>query len=251
MKRIAAFAAAAVVALALAGTALAGTTYTLVPSVPSINWTDTTKWAPSVNYPGAQAGDTPIFRSGTSTLNVDAAIPNAVTVAFSCSGCALDFPAGGSLGVNGTGSSLGDGVTVTINGGTFVISGGTLALGPSSQTLALNTGSLDVQSGGGISNLVTGGTSGTLTVDGSVAFRSNSLVPALSGSGTLMMPNGNTLTVGAASTNTTFSGVYQDGIGGGAKLTKSGTGTLTLSGPNAYTGTTDIQSGEVDVTGTV
>jgi len=51
--------------------------------------------------------------------------------------------------------------------------------------------------------------------------------------------NGNTLTAGGNNGTTTYAGV----IGGTGGLTKAGTGTLTLSGNNTYTGATTINAG--------
>ena len=52
--------------------------------------------------------------------------------------------------------------------------------------------------------------------------------------------------VGALSTNSTFAGVIGNDAGG-AKLTKVGTGTLTLTGSNLYNGTTTISNGTLQV----
>ena len=56
----------------------------------------------------------------------------------------------------------------------------------------------------------------------------------------------NNLTIGNNGLSTSFSGVIQDGGlngGTGGSLTKIGTGTLTLNGPNTYTGGTTIEAG--------
>jgi autotransporter-associated beta strand protein len=50
-----------------------------------------------------------------------------------------------------------------------------------------------------------------------------------------------TLTIGSDNTSTTYSGVLTNGSG--LSLTKTGTGTLTLSGANTYTGATAINAG--------
>lgn len=63
---------------------------------------------------------------------------------------------------------------------------------------------------------------------------------ALSGSGGIF-GYGN-LTIGAKNTNTTYSGVIASGTG---KLVKTGTGSLTLSGSNLYTGGTTISGGRL------
>jgi fibronectin-binding autotransporter adhesin len=252
MRRLAAGAVAAVAALTCASTALAGTIYTLNPGdPPTVNWSDTTKWIPSTGYPGSQPGDSANAPSSTSTVNLDVQVPNPLDAfAFICTGCTFNFPAGGGLTLAGSGV-IGDGTAVTINGGALAVaSGGTLSFGSSPQTVALNSGTLDVQSGGAATNALVNGT-GTLSVDGSVGFKASSAVGELTGSGTVTMPNAGGLTVGGADSADLFSGVYQDGSGGSATLTKTGTGTLTLTGSNTYTGSTDIQQGGLTVQGSV
>ena len=71
----------------------------------------------------------------------------------------------------------------------------------------------------------------------------NQAIGSLAGAGTVT-DNGApaTLTTGANNTSTIFSGVIQDGTGA-LSLTKSGTGTLILSGTNTYTGATTINGG--------
>lgn len=68
---------------------------------------------------------------------------------------------------------------------------------------------------------------------------------ALSGTGSVS--GRNSLTVGGKNTNTTFSGVFTSGSG---RLTKNGTGTLTLSGANLHTGGTLINAGRLQATNT-
>src|SRR3989449_10872235 len=54
------------------------------------------------------------------------------------------------------------------------------------------------------------------------------------------------LTAGGNNSSTTFSGVMQNGSGTVA-LAKTGTGTLTWSGVNTYSGTTTVSAGVLDV----
>src|SRR5207249_3161535 len=64
----------------------------------------------------------------------------------------------------------------------------------------------------------------------------------------------NNLKVGSNNLNTTFSGVMQDGGsfgGSGGSLTKIGTGMLTLSGTNTYTGETNVRRGILQVDGSI
>ena len=59
------------------------------------------------------------------------------------------------------------------------------------------------------------------------------------------------ITVGGNNTNTNFGGILLNGSTATLGLTKSGTGTQTLSGANAYTGPTTVTGGTLEVTGSL
>ena len=106
-------------------------------------------------------------------------------------------------------------------------------------TLTISAGTLTVSGTlHDTSDIVVNG--GTYDVDASDTVRS------ISGAGAIEIASGQTLTTGDRS-NDTISGV----ISGAGSLTKVGTGTLTLSTNNTYTGATTISAGSVKVTGTL
>ncbi|MCX6878881.1 MAG: autotransporter-associated beta strand repeat-containing protein [Verrucomicrobia bacterium] len=138
---------------------------------------------------------------------------------------------------NGTGS-----VALTKTGaGTLTLSGTNTFSGATT----INTGTLAMGSSTGLSasSSVTINSSGTLDVSGN-----NITIDGLLGTGTINNNGGSaaTLTAGASGTSTTFGGVIADG-GKAIALTKTGAGTLTLTGVNTYSGTTTIQNGTVSV----
>ena len=80
-------------------------------------------------------------------------------------------------------------------------------------------------------------------------------IGSLEGSGIVFLGS-NPLSVGSNNRSTDYSGLIQDGRpdggeGTGGALTKIGSGTLTLSGVNTYTGATTINSGKLEVDGSI
>jgi len=155
--------------------------------------------------------------------------------------------------------------TNTINGtGTLRLNGwfGTSNPGTSGKiAISLGAGALiDVQSGaalqnGGWSYIIWNNNQASLKMDGSLDFADgNSVtVDALTGSGTITKtwgPETKTLTVGTANGSGTFSGTIVNPAGTIA-LTKTGTGTQTLSGNNRYSGGTTVSVGTLLVNGSI
>ncbi len=104
---------------------------------------------------------------------------------------------------------------------------------------------------GGIISFVDAATGGTSQVElygnGGLAISLHNpgsvAIGSLAGDGKVVLGSNN-LAVGGNNLNTTFSGVIE---GSGGSLTKEGTGTLTLSGSNSYSGGTTVTAGTLAV----
>jgi fibronectin-binding autotransporter adhesin len=116
---------------------------------------------------------------------------------------------------------------------------------------AINNGTLKFRSTGSGAPLPSGSGKGNVIINSpgilDLNARSvtiNGLSDGGSGGGTVTSSTAGaaTLTVGANDQTSTFSGVIQNGSGT-IGLAKTGTGTLTLSGVNSYTGPTTVQNG--------
>ena len=133
------------------------------------------------------------------------------------------FLAGDMSGYSGaitTNNTFGNVIATNLDGTASSNTGSTAAAftvnnGGNSFYLGINTGSFNM---------------GSLAGTGQVAPLGTSAVTS-------------TLSVGALNSNTTFSGVLRNGTPGILALTKVGSGTLTLSGQNTYTGATTINAG--------
>ena len=168
-----------------------------------------------------------------------------------------DFAFTGSADLNlGTGAVTlsGGSRSVTVNGSNLTVGG---AIGDGGNAYGLTkagTGTL-ILSG---SQTYTGATtisagtlkgaigSGALSVSGTYDLNgADRSVAAISGAGGITL-GANTLTT-SSSSDSTFSGA----LGGTGGLTKSGSGILTLSGTNTYTGATSVTAGGLKMNGTL
>ncbi|HTQ38104.1 MAG TPA: autotransporter-associated beta strand repeat-containing protein [Pirellulales bacterium] len=195
-----------------------------------------------------------IFTSANSYANTSIDLNNALQIG---NGTSTTASLGtGSVALNGTltvNRPNAYNVTNSITGGgTFIQSGGgmTTLSGANSGawSTTINSGTLQIGSG---SNIGTGNltmTSGILDLNGA-----SPSVNSLSGSGTIDNVSSTTASVltDNQTTTTAFSGNIQNTAGpsgGTVALTLAGTGNLTLSGINTYSGNTTINGGILTLT---
>ena len=153
-------------------------------------------------------GTAVISNIANATLNLGA-LDDAGTAAT------LNFNGAGTLVMNTASTSLVAGSVIGVNAGKIVSSHGT----------ALANATINV-----------GASVGLFEVAGSQS------IAGLTGSGSVTL-NGYNLSIGAADNlSTTFTGVISDGTTAGG-LIKTGTGTLTLSGANTFTGALTVNAG--------
>ncbi len=185
---------------------------------------------------GATAAESHIVVNGAA---VAGALANNIIVADSADGGSATFVVNGGPvpGANGATmnfyeDSSGEAANITINGGSNGGKGARLlffdhADGGQASINLFGDGQMDIGS-----RAAPGVTVGSLAGDG------------------LVFLGAKTLTVGLNNQSTSFAGVIQDGgrsHGTGGSLTKTGSGTITLSGANLYTGTTSVTAGTLEV----
>ncbi|WP_050024184.1 autotransporter-associated beta strand repeat-containing protein [Verrucomicrobium sp. BvORR034] len=174
-----------------------------------------------------------------------------------------------SITITSAGTGYSSAPTVTLAGG-----GGTGAVVGMVNTSANTSGGITKTGNGNLTltgaNTYTGATvveTGVLIAGNASAFGVNSATTvnagatlrlagngvtlgSLSGSGTVedTTATAATLTLGSDGTSTNFSGVLQNGSGGGLlSVLKTGAGTQVFSGVNTYTGTTTINQGALQI----
>lgn len=181
-----------------------------------------------------------VLLSGTGDTTLSGVISGTGSITKAGSGNAsLDAPNTFSGGTTLRAGTLTIGNNSALGTGSVVIKGGTLASDVASQV----SNALTLQGNAQLSALTTSGpltqTNGDYTLTMANATHS----------GAVNLSNNNTartLTVAVdAGANSTISGTVQNGGTGAGGLTKTGTGTLTLSGANTYTGTTTINAGTI------
>jgi autotransporter-associated beta strand protein len=183
------------------------------------------------SFEGGNTGTSTLRLGGTTTLNrIDDAIENGARTTQNI-----------IKSNTGTWTLSGDNVYT----GNTTIEQGTLKVGASGA----------IPSGAGTGNVVfnTAANTAILDLNGNDATI-NGLIQASASTTNRVVNNSPatlaTLTAGENDTTSTFAGIIADntGTGGTLALTKTGTGTLTLSGPNTYTGDTTVSAGTLVLT---
>jgi outer membrane autotransporter protein len=250
----------------------------------SANWTPATVPSGTASF-GTSSTTMLTFSAASNTVNTVGGWTfnpgaSAYQFALPTSNPGLNQPSS-SLTFNGAGIVINGGsATITvINGGTLIFANNSTAGSATIQSIGILSGIPSVQfmnnstaGNATITNNVFWQFSGNSTAGNATILNSgvidfsntsgplgNHQITAGSIGDTIAGPGGyalgsNQLTVGSNNLSTTVSGGISDsGLAGGtgASLVKVGTGTLTLSGVNFYTGPTTVNGGVLNVTGSL
>ncbi len=128
-----------------------------------------------------------------------------------------------------------------LGAGNLILSGANTYTG----TTTVTAGTLSISSTGALPSATAVTVAAPATFDIS-AIASSQTIGSIAGAGNVLL-GGKSLDAGGDDSSTTFSGAMS---GAGGSFTKSGTGVLTLSGANDYTGTTTVAAGTLRLNGT-
>jgi autotransporter-associated beta strand protein len=187
------------------------------------------------------------------TLNVTAsgastpmALANGATATITAGGLTYNGAISGAVGTTLLVSNSSTGTSNFSIGGNLTNFAGTLDLGSSTGNIRIGS------SGSSLANFDAGDSTGTFrtTSDGTTNFGSLAGGPNTRLQGSTNGSVASTYVIGANDASTTFAGTISDGTNtspGPAilNLTKTGAGTLTLTGANTYTGSTTVNAGKL------
>ncbi len=195
----------------------------------------------TLQYTGSGHTSNRIINLTASGGSIDASGSGILTLSGGVTGNKNDLVlAGSGIGIESGVIGTGSGSLTKQDEGEWTISGNNSYTG----VTTINSGSLKLGASERIAN------SSVLIVDGTFDLAGFSeTVGSLEGDGTVTSSATGTsvLTVGGENTSTEFSGTIEDGSATSVSLIKAGTGILTISDINTYTGTTNISSGTLKV----
>ncbi|MBU3556970.1 autotransporter outer membrane beta-barrel domain-containing protein [Polynucleobacter sp. Ross1-W9] len=206
---------------------------------------------------------------GTSSLAISGVIqdqtsPSAATSSIEKSGAGTLVLSGANTYTGGTALNAGA-IAVANNAalgtGALTMAGGTSLQANSSVSLANNvalSGASTINTNGnnlGLSGNMTGSGgftktgAGTLTLSGTNAYSGGTTVSAGTLAGNTSSIQGNVINNAIVNFNQTTNGTYAGVMSGSGSLVKDGSGTVTISKTNTYTGDTNINAGGLILTG--
>jgi uncharacterized repeat protein (TIGR01451 family) len=175
----------------------AANTCSLTSTLPTTNWSDTTRWSGcGGTFPGSGAGDTAVISLSPSLINVDVSIPNGVILQLSGS-APVQVASGASLTLESSSTATSSNSFTVISGGTFGIDSGA----------NLSTWQSPVNISGG-----------TFNVLGAISFTNGAQLTVnggtLQGGGTITIPTSQAATfTGSTSAMTITAGTTLDNFG--------------------------------------
>lgn len=194
-------------------------------------------------------GSAPItFNEGTLTFSADQS--NALMI-----GGSVAINPSGSRNMSGAWSGAGT-INLTNTGSNLLTLGGSMANFSGDLSLGASTGLVRLYGNTGSANTAFNLGSSTVTLftrNGGSSFNLGSLTGSggttLSGASSATTLT--TYTIGALDTSTTFHGRITDGGQGDTAITKTGSGTLTLTGNSTHSGATKINQGKLELLGSL
>ena len=187
--------------------------------------------------------------SGAGTINTDGATTFTESGVISSTG-GLTKSGTGILVLSGTNTYTG-GTTVstgTLQGTTTSLQGNITNNATVAFSQATTGTYSDIISGTGA---VTKADTGTVIVTGANTYSGGTTVSAGTLQGTTTSLQGDITNNATVAFNQSTTGAYGDVISGTGEVTKAGTGAVTLSGTNTYTGGTTVSAGTLLVSGTI
>lgn len=217
-------------AISVTGTPATAHTISLDGVILGSNSTISTITGSSLNISSPITGAFGLTKSGDGTLTLSSS--NGYTGNTTVSAGTLNIQNANALGTTAAGTSVTSGATLAIQGG----------ITTAAEALTLNGNG--VGSGGALRNV-----SSNNTYSGAITLGSASRINSDSGTLTLDVSSGNAI---SGTNNVTFGGagnvVVADAIATGTgTLTKDGSGTLTLTAANTYSGSTTINQGTLQL----
>jgi autotransporter-associated beta strand protein len=218
-------------------------------SGPGTDWNTGANWGPA-GVPGPS--DTAQFQANGAPAGLSTSASTQVgAIGFVADAPAYTLTLGNDFTLNGAGVTNGSGVNQTIatGGNVTIFQGGASGSLVTYDLTAGGTVQFGNGSAGGDAAYLLGA-SGRIALNGSAGRVTLGLLTGDAGSEVVNLnPGAATIAIGSLNADTIFAGAIAAGSAGALSLEKLGTGTLSLTGANDYTGTTTISGGTLEIAG--